>query len=636
MEVKKLNPHPKIIDKTCQYPGYLINFKINPYHFFDKIFIQTPTTNLSKYTIKTCIKYPIESPYNVINFQKYCQTHGLESKIDYSEMTFQKIQDQEIPLAIDQTKINLVYMGRLMGGNGMDLMFLMKLMKQLGSKYMLYIIPGSFLLPNQYPPKKKSAKRESQYLELKTFFENYKLDYNEQNLSPQWNEKNFQEEETDCSNCNIKVFPQYEYGQHFNILREFDIGLGFSNKKDRIVPEGSAKLFDYMNCKLKIVFENGWSNCDYITKYKFGKVISTNSTIKEFIDAIKEVEQKDSSTILYDQFYQENNYLTRAKEILHKLESLDYPRILVTGCAGFIGSHLTERLLQLPYRVYGIDNINDYYDKSQKHNNLEILQKYPNFYFRKDDIITTTIINEIKPQIVINLAAMAGVRNSLENPAIYMRTNIEGLTNLLNQASKNQTKLFIYASSSSVYGLNSKVPFSESDPINQPNSPYAASKASGEIIANLYHRLYNLPTIGLRFFTVYGPRGRPDMAPYKFLTKIMQNKKFDKYGEGHTFRDYTYIDDIINGILGAIRNKNNRTNEIYNLGNSETVSLNEFIETCEKVTNKTAIYNQLPDQKGDVPKTYADITKANEDLDYNPQVKIEEGLTKMFNWLKLL
>ena len=309
--------------------------------------------------------------------------------------------------------------------------------------------------------------------------------------------------------------------------------------------------------------------------------------------------------------------------------------ILVTGCAGFIGSHLCEYLLKnTNYTVYGIDNMNNYYNIKQKEDNLKILSKYKSFIFRKDDIINTKIIDEIKPEIVVNLAAMAGVRYSLENPELYMRVNVEGQTNLLRQSIKNNVKLFIYASSSSVYGTNTKVPFLETHPIENINSPYSASKLNNEIMAKLYNKLYNIPVFGLRFFTVYGPRGRPDMAPYKFLTKIMKGETFDKYGEGNSYRDYTFIDDIILGIMGAIRNKNNRTCEIYNLGNSNIVSLNDFIKTCEYVCRRKAIYNQLPNQLGDVPKTFSDITKAKQDLDYNPQTSLKEGLTKMFKWIQ--
>ena len=308
--------------------------------------------------------------------------------------------------------------------------------------------------------------------------------------------------------------------------------------------------------------------------------------------------------------------------------------ILVTGVAGFIGSHLCEKLLKTTdYVVYGIDNINDYYNVNQKETNISILKKYPNFIFYKENIIRTNLVHIIKPDIVVNLAAMAGVRYSLENPTLYMRVNIEGQINLLKQSVENNVKLFIYASSSSVYGLNKKVPFSEKDIINTCNSPYACTKKSMEDFARMYHQLYDLPVIGLRFFTVYGPRGRPDMAPYKFMKAILDETEFTKYGDGSSSRDYTYIDDIVDGIIGVIKNKNNRKCEIYNLGNSSPISLNKFIETCEKVCKKKAKYKQIENQLGDVPHTYADISKAKEDLDYNPKIKLEDGLQKLYNWL---
>ncbi len=307
--------------------------------------------------------------------------------------------------------------------------------------------------------------------------------------------------------------------------------------------------------------------------------------------------------------------------------------ILVTGCAGFIGSHVSEKLLNLGYTVYGIDNINDYYDVSQKLENLDILNKYENFHFKKDDIVTTNIIGDLKPDKICHLASMAGVRYSIDNPDIYVKVNINGFINLLEQAVKNNVSNFVYASSSSVYGLNKKVPFSETDIIDSCNSPYAASKRSMEIFANTYNQLYNLPLIGLRFFTVYGPRGRPDMAPYKFLNAISSDERFDKYGDGSSMRDYTYIDDIVDGVISALEVKD-MSSQVFNLGNSSPVSLNEFISTCEKVTEKKANFRQLGNQLGDVPVTYADISKANKFLNYNPKVVLEDGLNRTYNWLK--
>ena len=309
-------------------------------------------------------------------------------------------------------------------------------------------------------------------------------------------------------------------------------------------------------------------------------------------------------------------------------------KILVTGCAGFIGSHVSERLLQEGYEVFGIDNLNDYYDVNQKEENLKILSKYNKFTFKKDDIISTNIINDIKPDKVCHLAAMAGVRNSIDNPSQYVKTNIEGFINLLEQSVKNDVSNFVYASSSSVYGLNKKVPFSENDSILTCNSPYAASKRSMEIFANTYNQLYGLPLIGLRFFTVYGPRGRPDMAPFKFLNLISKEQQIDKYGDGTSMRDYTYISDVVDGIVSSLLNNKSLKLEVFNLGNSYPISLNTFIETCEKVSGKTAIINQKDNQLGDVPTTYADISKAKNLLNYEPKIKLEDGLRETYKWLK--
>ena len=307
---------------------------------------------------------------------------------------------------------------------------------------------------------------------------------------------------------------------------------------------------------------------------------------------------------------------------------------VITGCSGFIGFHLSKRLLDLNNTVIGIDIMNDYYSIEQKNNNLHHLIAYKNFIFYKEDIINTKIISIHKPDFVINLAAMAGVRYSIENPEIYMRTNIEGLTHLLNECKDNNVKNIIYASSSSVYGTNKNIPFSEDDIVENQVSPYAVSKICSEKVAKLYSKLYDLKCIGLRFFTVYGPRGRPDMAPYKFLYRIMNNIEIDKYGDGETYRDYTYIDDIIDGIVGVIDNIDNLNYDIYNLGNTKTNTLNQFINYCEDITEKKAIINQMDEQIGDVKRTYSNIDRAKKDLNYNPKINLYEGLELTYKWLK--
>ncbi len=306
--------------------------------------------------------------------------------------------------------------------------------------------------------------------------------------------------------------------------------------------------------------------------------------------------------------------------------------ILITGCAGFIGSHLSELLLQNNYTVIGIDNMNTYYDVSKKEANLNILYKYSNFSFYKEDIRTTNIIEKMNPTIVVHLAGMAGVRYSIQNPSEYVDVNIKGHINLLEQAVKTKIKKFLFASSSSVYGGNTKTPFSETDVIEKQKSPYAVSKKSMEDFSKLYNKLYGINILGFRFFTVYGPRGRPDMAPYKFLYKIKNNLKIDKYGDGTSMRDYTYIDDIVNGLYNAIK-KNIDGYELFNLGNSSPILLNDFIEKCENVCNKKAIINQMGMQQGDVEITYADISKSQKMLGYNPKTNLDEGLKQTLDSL---
>ncbi len=310
-------------------------------------------------------------------------------------------------------------------------------------------------------------------------------------------------------------------------------------------------------------------------------------------------------------------------------------KILVTGCAGFIGSHVCEKLLKKQgVFVIGVDNYDPYYDVDVKINNVKMLQrKYPNFEFIRADIRDMNVINEWKPKKIIHLASMAGVRNSIKEPELYFDVNVKGFIKMLEESAAHNIEQIVYASSSSVYGLNDSVPFKETDQITRCNSPYACSKMSMELLANTYSQLYNLNLIGLRFFTVYGPRGRPDMAPYKFLTAIMNGKEFKKYGDGSSMRDYTYIDDIVDGILKALDNEKKMKCEVYNLGNSKPVTLNKFIKLCEKVCGKKAKYEQIEEQLGDVPITYSSILKAKRDLGYFPKTDLETGLREMRKYL---
>lgn len=305
-------------------------------------------------------------------------------------------------------------------------------------------------------------------------------------------------------------------------------------------------------------------------------------------------------------------------------------KVLVTGCAGFIGSHVCERLCKLGHIVVGVDNMNDYYDVSVKQLNVELLKKYDNFRFIKKDVCEL-YLEEFVPDSICHLASMAGVRYSIKHPGLYVSQNIGGFINILENARRLGVRHVVYASSSSVYGLN-ETPFREDDLIEKCNSPYACSKRSMEIFASTYSRLYDMSLIGLRFFTVYGPRGRPDMAPYKFMKAILEGETFNVYGDGSSSRDYTYIDDIVSGVLSAIENKRDIKCGVYNLGNSKPIRLLEFIKLIERVTGKRAIYEHIGEQLGDVPDTYADINRAIIDLDYKPSVSLEDGLTQLYEW----
>lgn len=345
--------------------------------------------------------------------------------------------------------------------------------------------------------------------------------------------------------------------------------------------------------------------------------------------------------------------------------------IIVTGGAGFIGSHLCENLIALGHRVINIDNFDDFYSYEIKiknilesTNNCELLSIFQdmekNPKIKKDEIFKTlshmtenknykfyysdirnieemnNIFSNEKPNMVINLAGLAGVRPSLLKPLLYEDVNIKGYMNLLEMCVKYNVKKFIQASSSSVYGNNKKVPFKETDIVDFPISPYASTKKSCEIIGHVYHSLYKIDMFQLRFFTVYGERQRPDLAIHKFLKLISEEKTISVYGDGNTFRDYTYVKDIIQGIIKSIDYliKNNDVYEILNLGESHTISLNQMVNVIENVLGKKAHVKHLPMQMGDVEKTYADITKAKELIGYNPTTSFEEGIRKFANWYK--
>jgi UDP-glucuronate 4-epimerase len=310
---------------------------------------------------------------------------------------------------------------------------------------------------------------------------------------------------------------------------------------------------------------------------------------------------------------------------------------LVTGGAGFIGSHVCERLLLEGHSIWAFDDLNSFYSPDLKRRNLRDIQSLAKpFEFIQGDITHRAALNDVfasgKFDQVIHLAARAGVRPSLEEPALYQRVNVEGTVNVLEVARLHRVKKIIIASSSSVYGVNSKIPFTEADPIFSAISPYAASKLACEALGHVYHHVYGLDIVMLRFFTVYGPRQRPDLAIRKFATLIQAGKSIPVFGDGSTARDYTYITDILDGIMACTQKEFGY--EIFNFGESDTVKLSRLIEILEDALGKKAILNRKPPQPGDVPLTCADISKAREKLKYNPTVKIDRGIPLFVNWLK--
>lgn len=329
-------------------------------------------------------------------------------------------------------------------------------------------------------------------------------------------------------------------------------------------------------------------------------------------------------------------------------------KILITGAAGFIGFHLAHKMIKNNFDVYGLDNLNNYYDAKLKEDRLKVLQYYSNFSFqrinlaKKDDLFK--LIAKVNPSIVINLAAQAGVRYSIINPQAYVESNLVGFANILEACRIYQVKHLFYASSSSVYGANKKVPFSETDNVDHPVSLYAATKKSNELMAHTYSNLYNIPTTGLRFFTVYGPWGRPDMAYFSFTKDILEGKEIDVFNNGDMERDFTYIDDIVEGIIKLIDkppvsnadwdyfNPDPATSfapyRIFNIGNNQPVKLLEFIKVLEKKLKKEANKVFLPMQPGDVKTTFANIDRLSEAIGFKPKTSIEEGLNKFVEWYR--
>lgn len=310
--------------------------------------------------------------------------------------------------------------------------------------------------------------------------------------------------------------------------------------------------------------------------------------------------------------------------------------VLITGGSGFIGSHVCRALLDRGDTVICIDNFDPYYDVSIKETNIKSLSKNKNFKIYRADTRDAEKLKEIfetnQIERIVHLAAKAGVRNSISNPKEYYDVNINGTLNLLELAKQHKIQNFVFASSSSVYGAREKGPFSETDDVNNPLSPYAATKKAGEELCYTYHYLYNIPITCLRFFTVYGPCGRPDMAIYKFTKLISEDKEIIMYGDGTTERDYTYIADIVQGIIAALDNPLNF--EIINLGNNTPIKLKYMISLIEKNLNKKAKIKQIPLQKEEVQITFADISKAQELLSYHPITSIEEGIRKFIIWFK--
>jgi UDP-glucuronate 4-epimerase len=310
------------------------------------------------------------------------------------------------------------------------------------------------------------------------------------------------------------------------------------------------------------------------------------------------------------------------------------PRIVVTGAAGFIGSHAADALVRRGWQVVGVDNFCDFYDRSWKELNVKSIDGGRGIDVEEIDITDAPginrLISSVKPAAVLHLAAMAGVRPSIDRPAHYARVNVEGTTNVLEAAAKNGVAKFLFASSSSVYGNLGRVPFSEDDAVGEPISPYAASKRAGELMCHSFWHLYRLPIFCLRFFTVYGPQQRPDLAIHKFTRLISSGQPVPFFGDGSTSRDYTFVEDTVNGIMAALDRCDRY--RIYNLGGSNPVTLKQLIEGLERAIGKPAKLDRKPAQPGDVQRTFADLTRSRAELGYEPHVGLDEGLKRFVTW----
>ena len=314
--------------------------------------------------------------------------------------------------------------------------------------------------------------------------------------------------------------------------------------------------------------------------------------------------------------------------------------ILITGSAGFIGYHVSKKLLNLNYKIIGLDNINNYYDIKLKKKRLINLKKNKKFFFNKIDLCNYNKLNNLikknKIKIIIHLAAQAGVRNSIKNPKNYFKSNLEGFFNILEVSRNNRIKHLIFASTSSVYGENNKFPLNENDKTDHPLSFYAATKKSNEVMAHSYSYIYKLPCTGVRFFTVYGPFGRPDMALYKFTNNIVKNKLIDLFNYGNHQRDFTYIDDVVDGVVSLINKfpKKNIPYEIFNIGNGKSKKLIDYLKYIEKYLLKKAKIRKLPLQSGDIIKTHSNIKKLKNFTNYKPKTDIDLGISKFIEWFK--